>query len=121
MKRIAKALSAGAAAAGLLLGTAGVASADDQSYMDYLFARGFTYHPGASAAWQTIQWGQAVCANIRTDGNPRAGFNAISNAMLTDLMIEAAQHELCPDTLGQHRNPHQHLSVSRAEETNRVD
>ncbi len=97
---IAQSAGIGFAALGLLLGTAGTAQADEQSYMYYLFARGFTYHPGASAAWQTIQWGQSVCANIRTDGNPRAGFNAISNAMLTDLMIEAAQHELCPDTLG---------------------
>lgn len=90
----------GIAALGMLFGTAGVAHADEQSYMDYLFAHGFTYHPGASAVWQTVEWGNAVCANLRTDGDARAGFNPVSNMMLTDVMIEGAQHELCPDTLG---------------------
>lgn len=98
MRRMTRAAVVGALWA-LMLGTAGVASADEQSYMDYLFSHGFTYHPGASAAWQTIEWGHAVCANARNDGNPRAGFNPISNMMLTDLMIEGAQKELCPDTL----------------------
>ncbi|WP_105294545.1 DUF732 domain-containing protein [Mycolicibacter virginiensis] len=101
MGRIAKALSAGVAAVGLLLGTAGVAQADDQSYLDYLFAHGFTYHPGAYAAPVTIEWGHFVCDKARQTGHPRAGIDAYSNAfILTDVMIEGAQHELCPDTLG---------------------
>lgn len=91
----------GIAAVGLLLGTVGVAHADDQSYLDYLFAHGFTYHHGAYAAPVTIEWGHFVCDKARQYGDPRAGIDQYSNAfILTDVMIDAAQHELCPDTLG---------------------
>ncbi|QZA09624.1 DUF732 domain-containing protein [Mycolicibacter heraklionensis] len=100
MGRIAKALSAGVAVMGLLFGAAGMAQADEQSYMDYLFAHGFTYHRGADAAPVTIEWGHWVCDKIHRAGNPRDGLILLDNLPLTDVMIEGAQHELCPDTLG---------------------
>ena len=88
-----------AAAAAVVLGTAGAAQADDQSYLDYLFAHGFTYHPGAYAAPLTIELGHQTCDKIHETGNPRAGLMPLANWALTDVMIEGAQHELCPDTL----------------------
>ncbi|WP_085265330.1 DUF732 domain-containing protein [Mycolicibacter longobardus] len=97
--RIAKKLSAGVAAAGLLLGTAGVATADDQSYLDYLFAHGFTYHPGVQSPEAAINIGHGTCDNLHRTGDARHGLSPISNAIIPNVMIEGAQHELCPDTL----------------------
>lgn len=102
MKRVARAVGIGAAAAGLLLGTAGVALADDQSFVDGLAAKGMTYGApitGIASPAQAVKGGHMICDNIRFSGDPRAGFNSITNASIPDYMIDAAQHELCPDTL----------------------
>ncbi|PQM53727.1 hypothetical protein C5U48_02645 [Mycolicibacter virginiensis] len=97
MKRIAKALSAGAAAAGLLLGTAGVAQADDASYLRYTDEHGITYYDNAPSSRLAV--GRVICDNLRFGGDPRAGFNFVSNAMVSQPLIDAAQRELCPETL----------------------
>ncbi|QZA09622.1 DUF732 domain-containing protein [Mycolicibacter heraklionensis] len=98
MGRIAKVLNAGVAAAGLLLGTAGVAQADEQSYLDQLNETGAANVYSSSANRLTI--GRKICDNIRLDGDPRAGFNYVTNAKVSQQLIDIAQHELCPDTIG---------------------
>ena len=99
MNRITKTLGTGVAAAGLLLGTAGVAHADEQSYLDQLNETGAVNTYSSSAI--RLKVGRAICDNIRLDGDPRAGFNYITNARVTQQLIDIAQHELCPDTLEQ--------------------
>lgn len=103
--RIAKAIGAGVIAAGVALGSAGVATADEASYLDALAAHGMTYGTGflrpvgiASPA-EAVRAGQDICANIKYSGDPRAGFNVVTNASVPDYMIESAQRELCPGTL----------------------
>ena len=104
--RIAQATGVGVAVLGLLLGTAGVAQADDQSFVDSLAAHGMTYGGAAAIGIgfqtpaQALSAGRDVCDNIRFGGDPRAGFNMYMNASVPDYMIDVAQHELCPDTLG---------------------
>ena len=102
MNRIARVAGVGAAAVGLLFGAAGVASADDASYLRQLDANGMTYGApvvGISSPALAIRAGNDICTNIRYGGNPRAGFNMLTNASVPDYMISAAQHELCPDPL----------------------
>ncbi|ORW09834.1 hypothetical protein AWC16_14970 [Mycolicibacter longobardus] len=99
MGRIAWTVGIAVGLLGLLLGTAGTASADEQSYLDYLFSHGWTYHYDVSSATSAIKGGHIICDNIRWNGGPRNGVNPFMAASLDDLMIEAAQHELCPDTV----------------------
>jgi hypothetical protein len=87
-----------AAAVGLLLGSTGVATADESSYLRYLDENGITYYDNAPSSRLAV--GRVICDNLRFSGNPRAGFNFVSDAMVSQALIDAAQHELCPDTLG---------------------
>lgn len=98
MGRIARTAGIGVGALGLLLRIAGVAQADDASYLRYTDKHGITYYDNAPSSRLAV--GRVICDNLRFGGDPRAGFNFVSNAMVSDQLIEAAQHELCPDTLG---------------------
>lgn len=81
---------------------AGVAHADEQSYLDGLAAHGMTYGGasiigiGFGAPSQAVKAGQMVCDNIRFSGDPRAGFNMLMNASVPDYLIDVARSELCP-------------------------
>ena len=95
-------LGAVVAAVAMMFGAAGVAHADEQSYLADLAAHGMTYGApvtGIASPAMALRAGQDICNNIRYDGNPRAGFNMLTNASIPDYMIEGAQRELCPDTL----------------------
>ena len=96
MKRL---IGVGLAALGLMLGTAGVASADEQSYLAALDANGYAYGPLSMSRATAVKHGHHICDNIRYSGNPRDGFNMVYNAVTPDYMIAAAQSELCPGTL----------------------
>lgn len=98
MERIAQAAGIGIAALGLLLGTAGAAHADDASYLRYLDANGIGYYDNAPSSRLAV--GRVICDNLRFSRNPRAGFNFVSNGMVSQPLIDTAQRELCPDTLG---------------------
>ena len=54
---------------------------------------------GIPSPAQAIRLGHIICDNIKYSGDPRAGFNFVSNAGVPDYLIDGAQHELCPDTL----------------------
>jgi len=89
--RIARAAGIGVATAGLLLGTAGAASADEASYLRYLDASGIGYYDNSPSSRLAI--GRVLCDNLRFSGDPRAGFGFLSNAAVSQPLIEAAQHE----------------------------
>lgn len=97
----------GVCVVGLAVGTAGVASASEQSYLRVLDENGmqyvgsglFTNPAGIASPAEALRGGRMVCDNIRYSGDPRAGFNTLTNLSIPDYLIDAAQHELCPDTL----------------------
>lgn len=73
MRRFAQAAAAGAAALAMALGSAGVASADEQGYLDDLAAHGMTYGGwmGIPSPAQAIRLGHIICDNIKYSGDPR--------------------------------------------------
>lgn len=97
MRCTAQSVGVSLAALGLLLGTAGAASADERSYLDQLNENGAGNYYTSSANRLAI--GRQICDNIRLDGEPRAGFNSWTNVTVPQQLIETAQHELRPGTL----------------------
>ncbi|HEU0192024.1 MAG TPA: DUF732 domain-containing protein [Mycobacterium sp.] len=77
------------------------AHASDQSYLDYLNAHGFKYqnHPGATTPAGAIRFGELICQNLRRGNAPRDRFDKPISNSIDQVMIDGAQHELCPDTL----------------------
>lgn len=81
------------------LAVAGPVLADDASFLGYLNTHGFT--PGAPADWMpdiNVKNGHHLCGQLRA-GFPLEDLRASMSPRYT-VMIEAAQHEICPDTLG---------------------
>ncbi len=76
-----------------------MAHADEKSYLDQLNEAGAGNFYSSSA--NRLAMGRKICDNIRLDGDPRAGFNYVDNAAVSQQMIDIAQHELCPETLEQ--------------------
>jgi Protein of unknown function (DUF732) len=75
------------------------AHADDQSFLNYLEAHGqsttaWPYSPG-----KFVMVGQMICTNLHSGADPLAGASPIDRATWGPIGVEAAQHELCPDTL----------------------
>jgi poly(3-hydroxybutyrate) depolymerase len=96
MFRLIAVVSAAVAAA---LMVAAPAQADDQSYLNYLEAHGqsttaFPYSPG-----KFVMVGHMICTNLHSGADPLAGASPIDRATWGPIGVEAAQHELCPDTL----------------------
>jgi hypothetical protein len=96
-------LIGGIIVAGQLFGT-GDAHADDQSYLNYLNSHGFewrrTMDPIPMTGGDAVNGGHWICNNLHAVQPPDGGsaFNTWNIPQLP-LLIEAAQHELCPDTL----------------------
>jgi poly(3-hydroxybutyrate) depolymerase len=85
--------------AAALIATASPARADDQSFLNYLEAHGqsttqFPYSPG-----KFVMIGHMICTNLHSGADPLAGASPIDRATWGPIGVEAAQHELCPDTL----------------------
>lgn len=91
-----KALCAGAAAAALLAWAPPV-HADDQSYVRFLNDHGIGI--GVNSPAIQLQAGRMVCDNLRAGADPRAGMNFLDRGLVSDAAVDAAQHELCPDTI----------------------
>ncbi len=75
------------------------AHADDQSFLNYLEAHGqsttqFPYSPG-----KFIMIGHMICDNLHHGADPLAGGSFIDRGTWGPVGVDAAQHELCPDTL----------------------
>jgi hypothetical protein len=87
-----------AACIAALIATAPPARADDQSFK-YLEAHGqsttaWPYSPG-----EFVTVGHEICTNLHSGADPLAGSSPIDRATWGPIGVEAAQHELCPDTL----------------------
>jgi Protein of unknown function (DUF732) len=81
------------------LATAAPAHADGDSYIRYLNDHG-TFVPGINDAVR-ISRGSQVCTSLHNGMTPQQIIDA-NPIVYFDLrgVIDAAQHELCPDTLG---------------------
>ncbi len=97
MGRIAKVLSAGVAAAGLLLGTAGVATADDASFVAAVHGKGIW--TGIMSDSTLIGLGHIMCSSLR-DGSSLETVAGYPRGADGQGIAVAAQQELCPDTVG---------------------
>ena len=81
------------------LTVAAPAHADDQSFLNYLETHGQTttawpFNPG-----KLVVFGQMICTNIRSGADPLPEATAIDRSTWLPITVEAAKHELCPDTL----------------------
>lgn len=93
MRRTTKAVAVGAATIGLLLGPAGAATADEQGFLRQLGdGNPFRTDAGRIAA------GYQVCTMIKTGTPPHV---VAASYTFEDgwRWVNAAQRELCPDTL----------------------
>ena len=90
------------AAAGAALGAGTVAHADNNTFLDYLrehgysgrYRDGFPVDPGRS-----ILFGIMACNNLRNGWTVEQQLPRYWELPEFPLVVEAAQHELCPDTL----------------------
>ena len=95
---------AGAGVAATLAGsfTAPAAHADKTGFMDYLIARGYTArYAGGSPVWpsNTFLYGYMACSYFHDGYTLEEQLPKFWNLPEYPLVAEAAQHELCPDTL----------------------
>jgi hypothetical protein len=49
--------------------------------------------------WQFIMAGHMICGNIAGGADPLQGFSILDRGMMGPGIVDAAQHELCPNTL----------------------
>jgi hypothetical protein len=99
-------ISTGAAVAVATIMSAASAQADDQSYLNYLMSQGFQYHVNVETPARAISMGEGICTSLRFNGDPISRIDHKISESVNDVMVDAAQHELCPDTLNA---PHQPL------------
>lgn len=96
MKRVLRAAGIGVAALGLLLGTAEVAQADEQAFLDQIPPRNYF------SMWQPdsgrLVTGYNVCTRLRGGAPPQAVAEGFTDSDGW-AWVNAAQRELCPDTL----------------------
>jgi hypothetical protein len=88
-----------AACAGALIANASPAHADDQSFLNYLQAHGQSTTAWPMSPAQFVILGHGICTNLRAGADPLAGANPMERVTGGPISVEAAQHELCPDTL----------------------
>lgn len=77
------------------------AHADDKSYLSYLEAHGFKYSnsPGFSTPTGAVKIGEIICQNLRRGHPARDRFDTKMASGITQVVIDAAQHGMCPETL----------------------
>ena len=93
-------MTAGCAAVAVALVTAGPANADADSYLAYLSQLGV--NPFATVtAGGLVTGGLNMCNLLRSGMSPQDAANSMGmlSGVLGVPVVEAAQHELCPDTL----------------------
>lgn len=88
-----------AASAAVLVVTAAPAHADDQSYLNYLTAHGQSTTAWPMSPAQFVILGHGICTNLHAGADPLAGTSPIERVTWGPAAVDAAQHELCPDTL----------------------
>ncbi len=92
---------------GTLMFTAAPAHADDKSYLSYLESHGFKYQnsPGLTTPSGAVKFGQIICENLRRGRPAKDRFGTKVAAGISKVVIDAAQHEMCPDTLAAASTP----------------
>lgn len=102
MKRTIPTIATVAAAIGVGLGAltgAGVAGADEQSYLDQVNGLPWPIHTDA----KLLKTGVAVCVWMREGQSPQQVVDRMNHegTQITpwEPVVNAAQHDLCPDTL----------------------
>lgn len=86
-----------ASVAAVALVTAGPSRADSDSYLQYLRDHGQTVLPFMEGSWLTS--GRMVCSELK-EGLPREEIlRQFTFGSDGNVGIDAAQHELCPETL----------------------
>lgn len=77
------------------------AQADDKSYLSYLESHGFKYQnsPGLSTPAGAVQFGGYICQNLRRGRPARDRFGTKVADGISKVVVDAAQKEMCPDTL----------------------
>src|SRR4051812_37372063 len=92
-------LVAAALAVGALL-SAPTVQADDQSYLDRLAANG-VQPIGTMTPGNLVAGGLQMCSLMRSGMSPQDAANSLGvlSGVLGVPAVDAAQHELCPDTL----------------------
>ena len=96
VKRVTKLLGVGLCATGMLLGSAGVASADDASFVSAVRGGGiWTSYMSDSTM---IGLGHIMCSSLR-DGSSLDMVAGYPRGVDGHGIAVAAQRELCPDTL----------------------
>jgi Protein of unknown function (DUF732) len=88
-----------AACTAALIATASPARANDQSFLNYLAAHGQSTTAWPMSPAQFVILGHGICTNLHAGADPLAGTNPIERVTWGPIAVEAAQHELCPDTL----------------------
>ncbi|WP_409428819.1 DUF732 domain-containing protein [Mycobacterium sp. SMC-11] len=103
MGNIARAAGTGLTALGFLFGTAGVAQADDQSFLNYIHDNGVPMNaPMGVGDASHLMAGDMICRMLRTGHTPAdLPFLGLVQEQYKPQLVEGAQHELCPDTLKQ--------------------
>ncbi|WP_409437413.1 DUF732 domain-containing protein [Mycobacterium sp. SMC-14] len=91
--------AAAAAAAAVVIAPSWPARADDQSYLTYLTSHGFQYHVNVETPARAVQFGKNICTSLRFNGDPISRIDKKIAGAVDGVMVDAAQHELCPDTL----------------------
>jgi hypothetical protein len=82
-----------------LIAPASPARADDQSFLNYPQAHGQSTTAWPMSPAQFVILGHGICTNLRAGADPLAGTSPIERVTWGPVAVEAAQHELCPDTL----------------------
>jgi len=88
-----------AACTAALIATASPARADDQSFLKYLEAHGQSTTAWPMSPAQFVILGHGICTNLHAGADPLAGTSPIERVTWGPIAVEAAQHELCPETL----------------------
>jgi hypothetical protein len=92
-------ISVVSAAVATALMVAAPAHADDQSFLNYLEAHGQSTTQWPMSPGKLVMVGHMTCTNLHSGADPLAGSSPIDRATWGPIGVEAAQHELCPDTL----------------------
>ena len=77
------------------------AHADEKSYLGYLDSHGFKYQntPGLNSPSGAVKFGELICQNLRRGRPARDRFGKSIADAIPKVVIDAAQNEMCPETL----------------------
>lgn len=92
---------------GTLIFAAAPAQADEKGYLGYLESHGFKYQnsPGLSTPSGAVTFGEIICQNLRRGRPARDRFDKKIADGIPKVVVDAAQNEMCPETLAAAATP----------------